>query len=260
MGHIHLGRLPRTKLWQDVVTLLDANADVAAIAAGSAQAAEKSLLDASADPVFVEAVRLLISIPMAARHVDFGHELRRLGLDIGSDPTLFDILGATGTQIGRIHSTETDRTDLGELAGRALFAGISSVIGRDLPGLFGPSTEDVRLSFRKFSYSSGIAVLTRAFFGTLVGGSLSYWLDRALASRIGAERRFADVSQKTDFDRALHLHANEATRIIQEFSGGWVGKQMHDKGRIDPTAARNFGHVCLKKIVEELQARRGRNA
>lgn len=260
MGHIHLGRLPRTRLWQDVVTLLDAHADVAAIAGSSAHAAEKSLLDASDDPVFVEAVQLLISIPMAARHGDFGDALRQLGLEIGSDPTLFDILGAAGTQLGRIQSTTTDRTDLGELAGRALFAAISSVIGRDLPGLFGPSAEDVRLSFRKFSYSSGIAVLTRTFFGTLVSGSLSYWLDRVLASRIGGGGRFADVTQKAEFDRALHQHTHEATRIVQEFSGGWVGKQMHDKGSIDIPAARNFGHVCLKKIVEELRARRGSDA
>lgn len=260
MGHIHLGRLPRTRLWTEVVSLLDASGDVADVAAASAHAAERAMLDASGDPVFTEAVRLLVSIPMAARKVDFGDGLRRLGLNIANEPTLFDILAEAGAQLGRVQSSGTARTDLGDLAARSLFTAVSSVIGRDLPGLFGPSAEDVRQSFRKFSYSSGIAVLTRAFFGALVGGSLSYWLDRVLASKIGGDGRFADVAQKAEFDRALQLHVNEATRIVQEFSGGWVGKHMHDKGQIDPPAARNFGHVCLKKIVEELRVRRGRDA
>lgn len=261
MGHIHLGRLPRTRLWQDVVSLIDANADVASIADASARAAERSLLDASGDPVFAEAVRLLVGIPIAARQEDFGDGLRQLDLEIAGPPTLFNIMTAVGARLGQIPSYHTSaRTDLGELASRALQETLSSVIGRDLPGLFGPSAEDVQLSFRKFSYSSGIAVLTRNFFGGLVGTSLSYWLDRVLAGRIGAGERFADVAKKVAFDHALHLHVHEATRIVQEFSGGWVGKQMHDRGRIDTPDARNFGHVCLKKIVEELQARRGWHA
>lgn len=257
MGHIHLVRIPRSGLWRDVVALLDQNADVETVVAASAQAAERSLLNASSNPVYVEAVRLLLSIPIAARQEDFGDALRRIGLDVRGVPMLIDILTATTFQLDRSLATSSFRSDLGEIAGRALVTTFADRVGDDLPSLFGSAPEDVRQSFRKLSWSNGIAVLSRAFFASLVSASLSYWLDRTMASQIGESRRFANIGQRVEFDRALGLHTVEATRIIQEFSSGWVGKQMHDRGAITTPAAREFGHVCLKKIVEELRVRRG---
>ena len=260
MGHIHLGTLPRSRLWQDVVGLLEDRASVEEVAAATARAAEKSLLDASRDPVFVEAVRLLVNIPIAARQPDFGDALRRVDLEVGSAPSLMDIIAAATFRLDRTMAGTGKQTDLADLATRALSASFVAQIGSDLPSLFGPSAEEVRLSFKKFSYTNGMAVLCRSFFGNLVGSSLSYWLDRGLSQHIGAEKRFVGIGQKADFDRALHLHTVEATRIIQEFSGGWVGKQIHDKGSIETPDARDFAHVCLRKVVEELRVRRGVHA
>lgn len=260
MGHIHLGTLPRTQLWKDVVSLLDGHAATEDVAAASAHAAEAALLKASSDPVFVEAVRLLVTIPNAARQDDFGDALRKLELQIGRSPSLMDVVAAAVARLDRVASGSTSNSDFGGIATRALSAAMFDQVGSELPGLFSPDAEDVRLGFRKFSYSNGIAALCRGFFGSLVGSSLSYWLDRVLAQHVGEGKAFASVSQKSDFDQALRLHTTEATRIIQEFSGGWVGKQLHDKGTIETADARNFGHVCLKKVVEELRVRRGHHA
>ena len=49
MGHVHLGRLPSTKRWQQVVALLSAGAPVEQIAGASAEAAENSLEHARND-------------------------------------------------------------------------------------------------------------------------------------------------------------------------------------------------------------------
>lgn len=260
MGHIHLGTLPRTRLWNDVVSLLEDQAALEEVAAASAYAAEASLRRAADDPVFVEAVRLLICIPIAARQSDFGDALRTLDLDVGSSPSLMDVVAAATVRLDRAAVGSAINSDFGELATRALSATYIDLIGSDLPGLFGPNTEDVRLSFKKFSHSNGMAALCRGFFGSLVGASLSYWLDRILAKNVGVDSHFASIGQKSEFDRALRLHTVEATRIIQEFSGGWVGKKVHDKGTINTNDARDFAHVCLKKVVEELQARRGFHA
>ncbi len=148
------------------------------------------------------------------------------------------------------------RSDLGELAARALAGTLTSQIGDALPGLFGATSEDVRIEARRLSWSKGIATLTRAFFGELVSGSLSYWLDRTLSLQVGEHRRFGDVADRGAFDMALADHSTEATRIIQEFSGGWYGKTLHENGHIGSPDAAAFGAVALKKIVEELRARR----
>lgn len=260
MGHIHLGTLPRTRLWKEVVFLLEDKASVGTVAAASAHAAEKSLLNASVDPVFVEAVRLLVSIPLAARQADFGDALRRLDLQIGSSPTLMDVVSAATRRLDVLAHNLSERSDFSDLSMRALSRAITNCVGDDLPGLFGASAEDVRLSFRKFSHGAGMATLCRAYFGTLVGSSLSYWLDRTLNSQIGAGQRFARVSDRAAFDPALRTYVSEATRIIKEFSAGFVGKASHLSGELNTADARAFGHVCLKKVVEELRAGRGQHA
>ena len=259
MGHIHLGTLPRTRLWKDVVSLLEDRAAVGDVAAASARAAETSLLNASYDPVFVEAIRLLVNIPLAARQADFGDALRRLDLQVGSSPTLLEVVSAATRRLDIVARDLHVRSDFSDLSMRALSRAITNCIGDYLPGLFGASDEDVRLSFRKFSHDAGMASLCRAYFGALVGSSLSYWLDRTLNSQIGAGDRFARVADRAAFDPALRTYVGEATRIIKEFSAGFVGKASYRSGAIGTADARVFGHVCLKKVVEELRTRQGQD-
>lgn len=259
MGHIHLGVLPNQKPWREVVALLEAGTDVEGIAGAAAKAAERSLLAASSDPVFIEAVRLLVSIPIAARTTDFADALRLLGVDVRSDPSFLDVMAGASRALDHLAQTQVVRTDFTEVAGRALSRALTDCVGGDLPGLFSPSAEDVRLSFKKFSRGPGISVLCQSYFTALVGSSLSYWLDRVLAAHVGTGRRFLSVTDKAVFDQALYSHVSEATRIIREFSSGWVGKTQYTKGSIPTEDARNFGHVCLRKVVEELREKRDQN-
>ena len=255
MGHIHLGVMPRSKKWRDVVGLLADGADPNIVIAASAHAAEKDLLNAAQDPVFVEAVRLLLLIPFAARSKDFGDALRTQGLRITGDVSLFSLVNAAMTRLEEVRRAEGERNDLGELAARALARTLGDCIGGELPGLFDVTPADVQATTRKLSYSKGIAFLCRSFFGDLVGTTLSYWLDRVLPLHVGAGQRFETVAERGAFDVALRQYSGEATRIIQEFSGGWYGKALHEKGAIGSQDAKVFGAVALKKICAEMQTR-----
>ena len=260
MGHIHLGVLPRSKKWRDVVDLLTDGAAQTSVIAASARAAEGDLLNAAKDPVFIEAVRLLLLIPLAARSRDFGDALRLDGLQIKGDVSLFSLVNATMARLDEVRRAESERNDLGELAARALARTLGVCIGGELPGLFGVTPEDVQATARKLSFSSGIAFLCRSFFGDLVGTTLSYWLDRVLSVHVGAGQRFETVAARGAFDVSLRQYSSEATRIIQEFSGGWYGKALHEKGTIGSQDAKIFGAVALKKICAELQTRWDRDA
>ena len=94
MGHNTLGVLPRNKFWREVVALLGDGAATEEVVAASAKAAERDMLGAAGDPVFVEAVRLLLNIPLAARSEDFGRALRDIGLPVGDQPELLDLVAA----------------------------------------------------------------------------------------------------------------------------------------------------------------------
>jgi hypothetical protein len=256
MGHIHLGVLPRGRRWREVVDLLTDGASDGAVVAASARAAEHDLLSASDSPRYVESVRLLLSVPLAARADDFGEALRDLGLKVGSEPSVLELTLALSERLDQTFGASSDRTDLGELASRALVSTVSLSIGDALPGLFAPTGADVQAAARRLSWSKGIAELTRAYYTRLVSGSLSYWLDRTLAQHSGRGARFVDAGARGEFDIAVQGYSMEATRIIQEFSGGWYGKTIHTHGYIPRHSAVVFGAVALKKIVEELRVRR----
>lgn len=255
MGHNTLGVLPRTKLWQDVVRLLDSEAADSDVVAASARAAERDMLAAAGDPVFVEAVRLLLNIPVAARSEDFGQALRDAGLTIGDQPELLELVTAVTERLDAVRRDTRVRSDFGEIAARALTRTLSAAIGDALPALFGATPEDVQAVARKMSWAKGISGFSREFFGTLVSGTLSYWLDRTLALQVGEYRRFPTVADRHAFDRELDHYSSEATRIIKEFSSGWYGKTLHREGGFGSTDAATFGAVALKKTVSQLRAR-----
>lgn len=255
MGHNTLGVLPRSRHWQDVVRLLDAGAADSEVVAASARAAEKDLLGAADDPVFVEAVRLLLNIPLAARSDDFGQALRNIGLPVNNRPELLDLVAAVAERLDDVRRETRTRSDFGEIAARALTSTLTIAIGDALPGLFGATPADVQAVARKLSWAKGISGFSREFFGTLVSGTLSYWLDRTLALQVGEGRRFPTTSARNAFDRELDHYSSEATRIIKEFSSGWYGKTLHREGGFRTKDATIFGAVAMKKTVAELRAR-----
>lgn len=82
MGHQRLGTLPRSKHWNEVIELIAAGGDIAEIAAATSSAAERSMIEASADPAVRYSFWLLAKIPLAAREPDFAAELQKLGLSV----------------------------------------------------------------------------------------------------------------------------------------------------------------------------------
>jgi hypothetical protein len=255
VGHIHLGVLPKSKVWKDVVSAIAEAAPDAHVVAASARAAEKDLLNAANDLIFVEAVRLLLAIPLAARSDDFSDGLRRLELQVSESPDVFEIVSASMARLDQIARSRGSTSDLGELASRALAKSLTDSISSNLPGLFKATPEDIQASTRRLSYSGGVSPYVRGFFGNLVSSCLSYWLDRTLPLQVSSAGRFDNVGERADFNFALHQYTSEGSRIIQEFASGWYGKTLHDKGGFTERDSAKFGAVCLKKICSELRLR-----
>ena len=71
MGHVRLGTLSKSRKWNQVVDELRLGAEVEAVAASAADAAERALQAASDDPAFLHTFWLLTQVPLAARGPDF---------------------------------------------------------------------------------------------------------------------------------------------------------------------------------------------
>ncbi len=81
LGHIRLGRLPKSKKWRDVVNLLHSDATVEQVAAAASTAAKDALLSSTNDPLFLAVVDLLSRLPLEARGPGYRDALEARGID-----------------------------------------------------------------------------------------------------------------------------------------------------------------------------------
>jgi hypothetical protein len=252
MGHVRLKRLPATRKWREVVGLLLAGAPVEEVAFASSNAAEAALYGARRDPVLAYSLWLLTQLPLAARAPDFPDAARRLGLDIGSELSLLEVVGAFSDAIDQATAGANGRTDLGEMARKAATESLAAIAGSDLPSLFGPMSEDVRLALAKLAAPDHFARLARDFFARLTRHHLDYYLSRTL--QVGPGHRLPTIADHSAFNSALDQHCREASRIVESFASGWFSKTNY-QGGITPEKARNFAFVALGKISAELRQR-----
>jgi hypothetical protein len=256
MGHVRLGVLPKSRKWNQVVDELRLGADVETVAAAAADAAETALHGASKDPAFLHAFWLLTQLPLAARGPEFVVDLQRLGVEVRDQPSLMEVVGAISSAVDRYAREQGGRTDLGEMAQMAAVESLMSLVGRDLPSLFEPQPWDVQQAIGRYAGGDRFSALAREFFARLTQRSLDYYLSRELNQHVGDGERFSDDAARFRFNEALSQHCREASRIVEEFAGGWYGKNVYQGDGLTPEAVRRFAPVAFKKIRAELRKRR----
>jgi hypothetical protein len=251
MGHIRLGRLPRTVKWKQVVSLIDSGASTAEIALVALDASRKGLQAASKDPTLIYSVWLLTQIPLAAKGRNFSEELRERGLEVSQKPTLMEVVGAFTDAVDAYTRGQGARSDLGEMAQLAAVESFTKLAGEKTRSLFGATPEDVQRAVRSFSTTKQFGNLGRDFFSRFLSRYLTYFLSRELSNHVGPGQRFANIQEHSAFNQALDIYCRQAARIVQEFAGGWFSKTNYEGG-IDLKKAGDFAFVALKKIRSEL--------
>lgn len=253
MGHVRLGNLPRTRKWRDVVALIQGGAGTVQLANATISAAEQGLRLAAEDKGLVETIWLLTQIPLAARSDDFAGSLRNAGLNVSDAPSLMEVVGALSDAIDSRLANNGGRTDLGEMAQMAAAETISKEVGGRTQSLFGTTPADVQSAFSQLATNKQFSGFARQFFSRLTNKCLDYFLSRAMAHHVGEGKRFATLAQQSDFSKALETHCQEASKIVEVFSGGWFSKTNWEQKGIPRDNAAGFAHVAMKKIVAELK-------
>jgi hypothetical protein len=253
MGHTRLGNLPHTRKWQQVIALIEAGAGTAQVANATITAAERGLKKAAEDKGLVETIWLLTQLPLSAKGDNFADALRNAGLEVLDSPGFFEVVGAFSDAIDRRLSNNGGRTDLGEMAQMAASETMTKVIGSQTQSLFGTTPEDVKNAFSKFATNRQFSMFAREFFANLTNKYLDYFVSRTVANHVGEGRRFRTLAQQGEFTKALRMHSYEASKIIEDFSGGWFSKTNWENNGISRQNAAGFAHIAMEKIVSELK-------
>ena len=254
MGHIRLGRLPKSRVWREVVELLDQQPEdipgiAAAVLDASAEALERTSTIQSASRAFL----ILLQLAQASERGDLVGELHRAGVEVTADSSLLGTLADIGGRVrerapfGRLNDNYSDFASL------ALRRALLETVGAQGPGLFGSTVDQLQAGFRRFSGGEAFGRLTRLFFGDFMARSLHSAVDRELSKHVGGEGSFGDVGESRVFSDALDRYARETAAIVQRFATEWYAKnhwQKHE--RLDARHSRAFAEVALKKLRSDL--------
>jgi len=252
MGHIRLGELPRTRKWEPVVELIKRDGGADAVAAAAIAAAETAFKQAAEDEGLGRALWLLTQLPLAARSANYLDRLRTIGLSVDAAPALMDLVGAFTDAVDNQMRRTGGRTDFGEMAQMAAAETLTKLLGERSRSLFGTASADVQRELAAFGTTNQFGTLARDFFAGLTRRFLTFFLSRELSNHVGGGRRFASATEHAEFNAALDLHCRQASRIVEEFAGGWFSKTNWEQG-ITPETVRGFAWVALKKLRAELR-------
>src|SRR5262249_22057745 len=110
MGHTRLGTIPKTQQWKDIVGqftgttaagALTNPAKIADIAARTLDATDEGLNRATADPGVRYTFFLMTQIALASRTPEWENTLRKHGVHITADSTVFDLASQLQDAIDR---------------------------------------------------------------------------------------------------------------------------------------------------------------
>ena len=255
MGHIRLGRLPKTHRWREVVSLLELPASTAELAGTTARAAELRLGELSRDAAFGYPLWLLIRVTWAARGDAFLEDLRGVGIDLPEYATTLGAISALTLHVRDETSEWAERDHLSEFALQAFQQALTETVAREGLSLFEGSIEDVQRAFRTYSTRARFGELSRRFFAAFMSRTLRAFVDRELANHVGRDRKVGNVSDSADFLDALHTHVWQTSAIVEQFAGDWYSKHnWESKGQVSPQETQQFAGYALAKLRAELQS------
>ena len=255
MGHIRVGRLPKTRRWQEVVELLeDAPQLTGALAATLTDAADARLRSLASDESLNYAFWLLTRIASAAQQGNFVGQLSQIGIQLSEGTSTLSLISDVTDRVRQRTAANVESGDFGELASLALRRALMDTVAEQGRSLFGSTVEDVHAALRSHSTPVRFALVSQRFFADFFARTLRSPLDRDLPNRIGNNRAIRDLAEGQEFSEALDLYTRQAARITQQFAEGWYSKHNWQSQReISPEQSRGFVAYAVQKLRMELK-------
>lgn len=260
MGHQRLGKLPAHRFLPEIVRyLLDGGTPTADLVDQVTEVGRDALQRAVKDPVFIEALWLLVRMPQAAASNSPPNGLAGLGVQGGQPASLAGLLVAFDTALERVQRRSAGgATDLGEMARQSAKSALGETLQVRLPVLWLPTAEDLRHSLATLRSPEAFADLAQRFHSRFVDRVIHYFIDRNLHRMVGPERVTKSLNDVEAFNGAVRRHCDEASLIIRAYARDWLGKKQYSDGKtMTRDDVRRFTSYSVEKLRIELAQRKG---
>jgi len=253
MGHIRLGRLYKSRKWNQVIDLLESDTNAPQLAGATLSATEKQLRLLNFDPAVSHAFWLLVRITWAARTNEFRPFLADLGINLSENASVFSLMSSISDHLQQNAAQHTESGVFAGIAGLSFADTISGTVAEESRSLFGSNTEDIQNAFKTYSSQKQFGIISRKFFGHFLSRTLEYFINKELSNCIGANHSLQTIQSAREFNEALSVYSYQSAKILEDFAGGWYSKHnWEEQGQITEEDASNFVAFALRKLRMEL--------
>lgn len=268
MGHQRLGKIPKSKLFSEVVGLVTGAPgggagssvsiveDVENIAAATLAAAQIGLDQAKNDAGLCDIFYLLTQLVLAARDEEnWRNRFAELGITLSDDAGMFELNSELHAAIQDRLSRRSAYSDISEIGRKSAVEAINSLAGPRAASLFGTGPDELRDAVRELSTKKGFAELGRRFFAGVLKQYLNFYISKETPNAV-REGRLNGVDGLRDFESALERHCYQSARIVQDFCGDWYSKTEWREG-IDRQNTSRAVAFAIEKLQRELAQQGG---
>ncbi|MFN5540021.1 MAG: hypothetical protein ACK481_08205 [Candidatus Melainabacteria bacterium] len=249
MGHVRLGRLPKSKTWEGVIGCLDLpESSLKDIVQITFREIQKVLIDSTVIESLSNCFDVYANIAQASRGKSFVEDLNSFGLEIDSKKSGLKLLDSI------VHLAEDTKkiSILDQIATDSFRETMLTVIEQDSSSLFGCTINSVQKAFKKFSTPNQIGKLGHEYFSTYIYKSFSYVIDKELANSIREEGRFRHSEDIKEFHQGVTKYCFELGKYVEQYSADWYSKHLFANDLNNPQKVRNFTNYAISKLLLEL--------
>ena len=260
MGHIRLGRLPRTRKWRSVFEVLGAGeTDPAGLASAIAASACTDLAALKTTPGVVGDGLWILSMLSAGGDKGPGglrDSLRVLGMNETVLRSVASLISALPT-----HSDLGARANgavFDEMADLSLKGALSRHFAVRTLSLFGTSADEVASACAELGRPKIFAKVSRDYLTDFMSRVVRYAVDREASNFLGSSAEWSSAGDLLELGERLDAYCHESGRIVEGFAEGWFAKHTyHSDEGITRDVTGRFAAYALTKLQMELQG--GRN-
>jgi hypothetical protein len=254
MGHIRLGRLPKTFKWKQVIeALVQSGSSLSEIVSLTSQASETVLTNSRYINGLAHCYWLFTNIAQASRQGDFVQNLNELGINISSGDSGLRVLKEIFNSASSNLKENGNISVLDQIAVDSFKNAIHKTISDEATSLFGCDIDSIQRAFKKYSTSTQVAHLGREYFSQYMYNAFSFTLEKELTNSLSDGGRFQNSQDIQEFNKRLKQYCWDVSKIVEDFSGGWYGKHSFEGDISDKKKTADFASYAITKLLSEVQ-------
>lgn len=259
MGHERVGKLPKSKIWTDVVREIaepaSSEIDVSKVVAKTIHNVRSRFSRINEDDGVLSAFKFLVALGVACQSNTPASRLADAGIQAPETPSPL----ALARTLHRWLSVRFSFPEYREIAEKSAIDALSAWWRENrspqesLPDTILDPYDD----WRALSTGRGFSELSRLYFAKFTEHYLNYFLDReasgAVASISDRDALRESIRDKVDL---VTRHSFETAKITQSFAAGWFNKHAKEVIPNDEEIS-SFLSLAFGKIREELLREEG---